>query len=144
MCDGFRLCAGRAVHVTYRTVGTTTPIPVRRRLGKLRHLASVRLTCMGQVYWIHSASESSSSSAILYACMLLHWLNWHDPHALEQSSPYFLHRSVRHAVVHWVIFSIFCGYGSCYVITGNIMFFVSQGAISNQWHPFLAHSSSMS
>ena len=50
---------------------------------------------IGKVYWIHSASESSSSSAILYACMLLHWLNWHDPHALEQSSPYFLHRSVQ-------------------------------------------------
>ena len=49
MCDGFRLCAARAVHVTYRTVGrgpTTTPIPVRRRLEKLRHLASARLTCM--------------------------------------------------------------------------------------------------
>ena len=38
MCDGFRLFAARAVHVTYRTVGTTTPIPVRRRLEKLRHL----------------------------------------------------------------------------------------------------------
>ena len=81
----------------------------------------------GTVYWIHSASESSSSYAILYACTLLHWLNWHDPHALEQSSPCFLHRSVRHAVVHWqrVILRRFRGYGSCYVITGNRMFFVS-------------------
>ena len=39
-----RLCAARAVHVD------TRPFPVsahvRHRLEKLRHLASVRLTCM--------------------------------------------------------------------------------------------------
>ena len=66
---------------------------------------------------------------MLYACMLLHWLNWHDPQALGQASPYFLqlHRSVRHAVVHWqwMTFSRFCGAGSCSVITGNRMFFAS-------------------
>ena len=48
------------------------------------------------------ASKSPSSSAMLYAGMLWHWLNWHDPSALEQASLYFLqlHWSVRHALLY--------------------------------------------
>ena len=52
MCDtrvrfkcatGVRLCAARAVHVRHPF---TVSAHVRDRLEKLRHLASVRLTCM--------------------------------------------------------------------------------------------------
>ena len=39
-----KLCTGHPVHVDTRPLSVSAH--VRRRLGKLRHLASVRLTCM--------------------------------------------------------------------------------------------------
>ena len=53
-----RLCAARAVHVRHPAI----PIHVRRRLEKLRPLASVRLTCI--IYIIQSLHAGTIDSII--------------------------------------------------------------------------------
>ena len=90
------------------------------------------------------ASKSPSSSAMLYAGMLWHWLNRHDPSALEQASLYFFATALKCeacTVVHWqmMVFIWFCDHCHHYV-TMFFLFIKRQPQSVSGIHYFLITS----
>ena len=86
-----RLCAARAVHVRHPAI----PIHVRRRLEKLRHLASVRLTCMSTSY--HTVISTAKT-----AHNLLHETNMGQTQNTNTFRSHTLSRRLKHNGTHFL------------------------------------------